>query len=136
MTSAKLQKIGGALLLLQGAGHTLLGTFGSYNAVTQEAVWFAGAGLAMCFLGLINIGPWETAPAWYRRSTIIANGFWLTLMVALLGTSQSGRVVAAVAFISVCLVGSVGRWRGGRRKTDGPAAAQQGDAAAGAARRN
>jgi hypothetical protein len=118
MMWAKLQKTGGALLLLQGAGHTLLGTFVSYNAVTQEAVWFASAGLAMCFLGLLNIGPWETAPAWFRRCTIMANGLWLALMVALFATSQSGRVVAALAFVGVCLVGSTGRWRGSQRKSE------------------
>ena len=96
-------------MVLQGAGHALLGTPLSYDGITQDAIWFAGAGLAMCFLGLLNLGPWDAAPAWFRRSTIIANGVWLTLLTGLLSTSQSGRVVVAVVLAATCLVGSLGR---------------------------
>lgn len=106
---AKLQKVGGVLMALQGAGHTLVGTPLSYDGITQDAIWFAGAGLAMCFLGLLNAGPWDAAPAWFRRSTIIADGVWLMLMAGLLSTSQSGRVVLAVVLAATCLVGSLGR---------------------------
>ena len=87
----------------------MLGTPAVFGSLTQEAIWFAGTGLAMCFLGLVNIGPWQAAPAWYRRGAIIANGIWLALMFGLLTTSRSGRVVAAVAIATACLVGSLGR---------------------------
>lgn len=102
--SRRLQRLGGGLLLLQGLGHSFIGAPTLYDALSQDAIWFAGAGLGMGLLGLLNLKVWERDPCWY---TIGANGIWLILMVGLLTTSRSIRVVSAVTLTATCFVGSV-----------------------------
>lgn len=104
----KVQRIAGVLIAVQGAGHTFVGTPMSFRAVSQDAVWFAGAGFAMIFLGLLNLAPTVALPPWLRRGIVLGNALWLGLMVGLLSTSQSARVIAAVVFAVVCTAGSLG----------------------------
>jgi len=102
------QRTAGVLIAVQGAGHTFLGTPMFFRAVSQDAVWFAGAGLAMIFLGLLNLAPTVALPRWLRWGILLGNVLWLGLMVGLLSTSVSARVIAAVGFAAGCTVGSLG----------------------------
>lgn len=54
------------LLMALGAVHTLL-TIPSYDQLTPRAVWFAGTGLMMVFLGLLNLIARRTADPGARR---------------------------------------------------------------------
>lgn len=103
----RLQKAGGWLMMVQGAAHATLGTPMVFDAVTQDAIWFAGSGLAMVFLGLLNVGPWDGASPGHRRRVIAANTIWLLLMAGLLSTSRSARVIVALMLAASCLAGSL-----------------------------
>ena len=104
----RVQRIAGALIAVQGAGHTFVGTPMFFRSVSRDAVWFAGAGLAMIFLGLLNLAPAVALPPWLRWGIVLGNALWLGLMVCLLSTSLSPRVIAAVVFAAVCTAGSLG----------------------------
>lgn len=54
------------LLIGQGGVHTLV-TVPFYGQLTPEAVWFAGTGLMMVFLGLLNLIARRTADPGARR---------------------------------------------------------------------
>ena len=90
-------------MVVQGLGHTLVGTPMFFSAVTQEAIWFAAAGLTMIVLGLLNLGPWPSFSRWLRWSAIGANTAWFALTIALLTTSARWRVMASVACAAACL---------------------------------
>ncbi len=107
MMMRRLQQITAVLVIAQGAGHTFLGTPALYSAISQDMVWFGGAGLAMMFLGLLNLEERAAASAWRRWSVCVANLLWLALMLALLATSTSWRVVAAAVFSLVLLLASL-----------------------------
>lgn len=96
------------LIAAQGAGHTFVGTPMSFRTVSQDAVWFAGAGLAMIFLGLLNLAPPAGLPRWLSWVIVASNVVWLGLMLGLLSTSHSARVVAAVVFALGCTAGALG----------------------------
>lgn len=102
------QRIGAILMALQGAGHTFIATPMVFTEVNQKAVWFAGAGFAMIFLGLLNLAAGPGTSLGLRWAVIASNFLWLVLMVGLLSTSRSFRVLAAVIFPAACLAGSVG----------------------------
>lgn len=103
----KAQQISGVLIAAQGAGHTFFGTPMFFSVVSQEAVWFAGAGFAMIFLGLLNLAPATSLPRWLRWGVLLSNVLWLGLMVGLLSTSLMARVIAAVVFAVGCTIGSL-----------------------------
>ena len=103
----KVQQIAGVLVAAQGAAHSFLGTPMFFGAVNQQAVWFAGAGFAMIFLGLLNLAPTAALPRWLRWGILLSNVLWLGLMVGLLSTSLSARVIAAVVFAVGCTIGSL-----------------------------
>jgi uncharacterized protein YndB with AHSA1/START domain len=98
----------GILMVVQGAGHTLVGTPTSFTELSQQAVWFAAAGLAMVFLGLLNLCSAPTASRPRAWSLLAANALWAILVSGLLVTSQSARVIAAAVLAAMALVGSVG----------------------------
>lgn len=52
-----------ATVLVLGVGviHTL-GTFYFFEALTERAVWFAGAGLGAIFVAFLNLGLWGKSP--------------------------------------------------------------------------
>ena len=114
MMLRNLQRIAGVLIALQGAGHTFLGTPTFFDAVSQHAIWFAGAGLGMIFLGLLNLAPVTGYPTWLRWGIVLGNFAWLVLMMALVSTSQSVRTVLAMVFTAGCAVGSIGSVAGRR----------------------
>lgn len=91
----KVYTIATILLIVLGVGHTIL-TPAFYPEFSQDAVWFAGTGLAVLFLGLLN----TTALLFPRRA--ILN---LCLAANVIGTAYSGLIIAVVpeiqAFIAV-----------------------------------
>ena len=95
-----------ALMILQGIGHTFVGTPMVYDSVMQDALWFAAAGLAMIYLGLLNLKSGDEAPARGGMFIVVANLLWVVFTALLLTTSHSGRVVSAVVLAAICLIGS------------------------------
>ncbi len=49
-SKARAHRIIGALLVLQGAGHAFVGGPIFFDSITQGAVWYLGAGLAIMLL--------------------------------------------------------------------------------------
>jgi hypothetical protein len=80
-----LHKIFTLLVLAFGVIHTA-GTFFFYDALSEGAVWFAGAGLGGIFVALLNMGLWPSnASALSRRLAAGANFlffFWLVAGVS------------------------------------------------------
>lgn len=60
------------LFVFLGCVHTLL-TPAFYPSLTLDALWFAGAGLACVFLGLLNAARGATERAFIARLTWTAN---------------------------------------------------------------
>lgn len=73
------------LLVVLGAVHTLL-TVPFYGQLTPRAVWFAGTGLMMVFLGLLNLIARRTADPGARRlcqaADLLGLGFGVLAVLA------------------------------------------------------
>jgi hypothetical protein len=101
-----LHKIFTLLVLAFGVIHTA-GTFFFYEALSEGAVWFAGAGLGGIFVALLNMGLWPShPPALSRRLAAAANFlffFWLVAGVSavpgpfqiLVAGAGAGMVISA-----------------------------------------
>lgn len=95
------------LLILQGAGHTFVGGPMFFDSITQAAVWYLCAGLAIMLLGALNLALHQPVATWLRRVVIAGNALFLLLMLGLATTSQSWRVLLVVALATGCLAGSL-----------------------------
>lgn len=104
----RLQAASAVLLVLQGVGHTFLGTPQFFDSITQPMIWFAGAGLGGVFLGLLNLFPPVIAPRWLALAIVAANLSWFILMLGLLTTSHSVRVIIALVLTAGVSAGSIG----------------------------
>ena len=86
------------LLVALGTGHTLL-TPVFYPGFSADTLWFAGTGLSLIFLGLLNIGAERSPEQTLRAICITAN---------LIGTAFIALVTIAVpelqAFLAVLVV--------------------------------
>lgn len=63
-----------------------LATFAFYKRLSEAALWFAGAGLAGIFIGLLNLGIWERGAGEKAPRVLIAANLlfalWLSLAFA------------------------------------------------------
>lgn len=88
-------------LVMIGVGHTVM-TVHYYQALTPAAIWFAGAGLALVFLGLLNL----VAARQKQRSLSL-----VCLIANLVGVAYGVTVVLALpvlqAFVALVLLASV-----------------------------
>ncbi len=92
-------------LLVLGIGivHTVA-TFNFFTALTESAVWFAGAGLGGVFVALLNVAVWpQSAPALAWRLGAVGNGLFLAWLAAgVLATPElPGFVVGTVGAVMV-----------------------------------
>jgi hypothetical protein len=103
-----LHSLSAYVLVALGTGHTLLTPI-FYPGFSADALWFAGTGLALLFLGLLNIAAQQNPIPILLNLCVIANlmgAFFLGLVtcavpefqafVALL--AASGLVVSTLAF--------------------------------------
>ncbi len=99
-------KIGAYALVLLGTIHTVL-TPVFYKTFSPAAVWFAGAGLAMIFLGMLNIAAVRVSQRWFYTLCIVANlmgtGFGILGMIAL----REFQAVVAVFLLLAVTIGSI-----------------------------
>lgn len=93
------------LVLAVGVIHTLA-TFYFFEALTEAAVWFAGAGLGGIFVAFLNLGLWSASPqARVRWLTDLANLLfvvWLVSGAAATPQLPSFFVVAVGATMALC----------------------------------
>lgn len=79
------QKVCAWLLVALGAAHALL-TVPFYGQLTPRAIWFAGTGLMMVFLGLLNLIARRTADPGARRlcqaADLLGLGFGVLAVLA------------------------------------------------------
>lgn len=61
-----------AYLLLIGVVHTALTPL-FYNKFSPDALWFAGTGLALIFLSLLNIAAERIYTTWMLKICVVAN---------------------------------------------------------------
>lgn len=80
-----LHKASTVFVLAVGVIHTAYAFF-TFDSLSESAVWFAGAGLCVIFVALLNMELWlPEAPALSRRSVAVANFlffFWLVAGVS------------------------------------------------------
>ena len=102
-----LYKIAAYLTLLLGIGHTSF-TPAFYNELSSDALWFAGAGLTLVYLGLVNIFAEKMAKKWMLNVSIATNvvgGIWAVLLaVSLDFVPQS---IVGLLFFAGIILGSV-----------------------------
>lgn len=86
----KLHQTCTVLVLGIGIVHTLA-TFGFYKRLSEAAVWFAGAGLAGIFIGLLNVELWESESSrLFQRLTMVANLLFVVWLGVAFATSPRG----------------------------------------------
>ena len=96
--------IGG--LIVAGTIHTVFTPI--FNpAWTLETVWFAGTGLALIFLGLLNIARRRSTDAMVRRLSGGANIVGLIYMGVVVGFIAAPHVLAIMVFLLVTSAASV-----------------------------
>ena len=115
-----IHKISTWLLLAVGVIHTL-GTFLFFDALSEAAIWFAGAGLGGIFVAFLNINLWQRgSPSSSQRLTGVANGLfiaWLTVGFAATPALPPAVILAiggSMALSGIILVSSgIGAETGG-----------------------
>ena len=94
------------LVLAVGVIHTLA-TFYFFDELTEEAVWFAGAGLGGIFIAFLNLRFWhrplELRKRWLTDSANILFVIWL--FAGAVATPQPPSFVVALVGSSMALSG-------------------------------
>ncbi|MBN1888480.1 MAG: hypothetical protein JW850_10835 [Thermoflexales bacterium] len=90
-------------LSLLGVLHTVLTPL-FYDRLSPDALWFAGTGLALVFLGLLNLVAERTWQAWAIHICIAANVvaciYGILIVIAL---PEIQAYVAAIIFIAIVI---------------------------------
>jgi hypothetical protein len=100
-----LDKIATAIVLLMGTGHVAM-TPVFAPGLNEAMLWFSGAGLALLFVGILNLCR-LSAPADARRGFLlcrVANIIvlaWMALVVAILPVHQAFIVAGAVLVMTI-----------------------------------
>lgn len=94
------------LVLAVGVLHTLA-TFYFFEELTEEAVWFAGAGLGGIFVAFLNLGLWHGSPEVRKRWLIDSANvlFMLWLVAGAVATPQPPSFVVVLVGGSMALSG-------------------------------
>ncbi|NIM15919.1 MAG: hypothetical protein GTO45_28295 [Candidatus Aminicenantes bacterium] len=96
-------KVVAYLLILLGAIHTAL-TPMFYNEFSLGALWFAGAGLALIYLGLLNIVAERIYQNWILTICIVANligtAFCVLIMFIL---HEIQAIIGLILFLAITI---------------------------------
>ncbi len=105
-----------AYLLSLGVIHTALTPL-FYDRFSPDALWFAGTGLALVFLGLLNLVAERIWQAWAINICIAANvaGCIYGILVAI-ALPEIQAYVAAIIFIAIVIASILARQNVGRSK--------------------
>ena len=99
-------KLSSYALAILGIVHVLCTSI-SYSAISCEAFWFAGTGLALLFLGVFNLTIIKSSNASVYTGAIFANGLCVLFSMLLLFVHPVWRSIAML-FVSLCvLLGSI-----------------------------
>jgi hypothetical protein len=99
----KLYSISTGIILFLGVGHTLL-TPMFYPSFSVDALWFAGTGLALLFLGMLNWIAIRANLSWIYNFAIPANvigGVFVTAVAVSVPEFQA--ILAAIAVWTTAL---------------------------------
>lgn len=107
-----IHRIAAYLLILIGMTHTAL-TPVFATAFAPDAVWFAGAGIALVFLGLLNLAARCCAGSGVRSLTVAANVIGLAYGICAAVVVQEPQAFVAIAVLIALLAGSVAFRRSG-----------------------
>lgn len=106
-----IHKICTVAVLAIGVIH-IAATFVFYSSLSEEAVWFAGAGLAGVFVALLNVGIWQRPTTTLSRGTAAAANFlfffWLQAGVWA-DPAPTRVIVAGVGMTMVISAAMLGR---------------------------
>lgn len=103
------ERIALVIVLFLGVGH-VVATVKYAPGVTEAAAWFSGSGLALVFVGLLNLLRIRSKEDTPRRLCLLANLLtlaWMALIVAVFPAVQS--FFAAGAVLVMTIGGLVGR---------------------------
>lgn len=107
-------KITAYSLSLLGVVHTVLTPL-FYDRLSPDALWFAGTGLALAFLGLLNLVAERAWQAWAINICVAANVvsciYGILIVVAL---PEIQAFVAAIVFIAIVIASILARQNVGR----------------------
>ncbi|MEI8167745.1 MAG: hypothetical protein WCG26_15295 [Chloroflexales bacterium] len=84
-------------LTLGGAGHVLLAPIAYRHESAQNQLWFAGSGLALMFLGMLNLARVRGDDAETRRLSKVANPAGAVFLLLLAARLRERQTVAALA---------------------------------------
>jgi hypothetical protein len=93
-------------MILIGLTHTAL-TPVFATAFNPGAVWFAGAGIASVFLGLLNLAARHCTGRGVRSLTIAANVIGLLYGLGIVMVVPEPQAIAAIVILIALLIGSV-----------------------------
>jgi len=92
--------------LLLGIAHTALTPL-FYAGLSPDALWFAGTGLALIFLGLLNVAAERVFEPWILNLCIAANLIGCVYGMLLVVALPAAQAFAALAIFLAVAVGSI-----------------------------
>ncbi len=94
------------LVLAVGVVHTLA-TFYFFDALTERAIWFSGAGLGAIFVAFLNLGLSDRSrEARVRRLTDLANLLFMAwIVLGAVATPQLPSFLVATPAVTMALCG-------------------------------
>ena len=98
-----------AFVLLLGFVHTAYTPF-AYANMTLDAVWFAGAGMGLIYLSILNLFRIHTREAWMKGICIVANltgSVWIVWVLLSFDTIPVQATLAVCCFAGMT-IGSIG----------------------------
>jgi len=109
------------LLVALGMGHTLLTPI-FFPRFSADALWFAGTGLSLLFLGLLNIITERISEQSLKRLCIGANLIGTVFIILVTITVPELQAVLTVLAVLGTTIGSIAIYNSSdRRYTKGPA---------------
>ena len=95
-----------AYLLLIGVIHTAL-TPVFYHEFSPDALWFAGTGLALVFLGLLNITAERVFEPWILNICVVANLVGCIYSILIVIVLPEIQAVAGLLIFLAVTIGSI-----------------------------
>ena len=103
MVIKKIRIVFSILLMVLGTAHTCF-TLVFYPALNLAALWFAGAGLAFLFLGLLNLSENTPFRRWFAWAKLGANMLGMLYVIAVAWKLPEPQAFIGVLFTAVLTV--------------------------------
>lgn len=99
-------KIVSYLIMITGAIHTIM-TPVFYSTFSIDAVWFAGTGLSLVFLGLLNLSAIQARISIIFTICIVANLIGAIYSVLIVIALREPQAYGALVIVVAALIGSI-----------------------------